>query len=365
MKKIFYIAALASLMTGCFGPKEMMVKVTPLGEEVPESTGQGIYVLPQTVLKVELTYEEVKSVPGPFREYAEKYLNIREVIKQNSSQWQILDLKVTPHVEVDPQMAFQVHLLEGEMSAEGLEALKEKGVILDGTEQVLEGIKSPALGVSVRKDYIEYHDLGIESNFEERTETMYKTIVTDTSFVEVPVNRTITEQKSLSKKAEEAADFLLELRTRRFELLTGDYDAFPQGEAMKATLDKLDQMEASYLSLFTGKTLSRRETRSWFIVPETGQESTTYPLGIFSELLGFVPEEIMEGAPLRIMLKPMGKTLNLDTYFSGKTVGEESNMLYYRIPDLVEMRLMLSNTELAKQRITVYQSGALVSGPAK
>ncbi len=33
-------------------------------------------------------------------------------------------------------------------------------------------------------------DLGIDSNFEERTSTMYKTIVTDTGFVEVPVNRT-------------------------------------------------------------------------------------------------------------------------------------------------------------------------------
>ena len=61
---------------------------------------------------------------------------------------------------------------------------------------------------------------------------MYKTLVTDTSFVEVPVNRTITEQKSPAMKAEEAADFLLELRTRRFELLTGEYESYPQGEAM-------------------------------------------------------------------------------------------------------------------------------------
>jgi len=181
--------------------------------------------------------------------------------------------------------------------------------------------------------------------------------------VEVPVNRTITEQKSLSMKAEEAAEFLLELRTRRFELLTGEYDSYPQGEAMKATLDKLDEMEASYLSLFTGKTLSRQETRSWFIVPESGSETTSYPLGVFSEQLGFIPQEMMEGAPLKLVIKPIGKTRNLDSYYSDKVAGEVTNMLYYRIPDVVEMKLLLGNTELANQRISVYQSGALVASP--
>ena len=363
MKKLFILIAIAAILASCSAPAEMQVIVTPLGEEVPGSIQKGAYVLPQTILKVELTCQEVKSVPGPFREYAQKYLSIKEVINQNSSQWQILDLKVVPYEEMDPGMAFQLNLLKGDLKMSGMNELVGKGMILDGSEKVLEGIKSPAMGVSVRKDYIQYKDLGIASNFNERTETMYKTIVTDTSFVEVPVNRTITEQKSLSMKAEEAAEFLLELRTRRFELLTVEYDSYPQGEAMKATLDKLDEMEASYLSLFTGKTLSRQETRSWFIVPESGSETTSYPLGVFSEQLGFIPQEMMEGAPLKLVIKPIGKTRNLDSYYSDKVAGEVTNMLYYRIPDVVEMKLLLGNTELANQRISVYQSGALVASP--
>jgi len=239
----------------------------------------------------------------------------------------------------------------------------EKGVIMDGTDRVLEGIKSPAMGISVKKDYVQYMDLGIDSNFEERASTMYKTIVTDTGFVEVPVNRTITEQKSISVKAQEAAEFILELRTRRFELLTGEYEGFPQGVAMKAALDKLDKLEASYLTLFTGKTLIRQEKRYWFVVPETGSKSTIYPLGVFSEQLGIVPEEMKEGLPLEIKLDPTGKTKNLDTYYSGKAIGDVVNVLYYRIPDVVKMRLMLGATELANQRISVYQAGSLISAP--
>ena len=192
---------------------------------------------------------------------------------------------------------------------------------------------------------------------------MYKTIITDTGFVDVPVNRIITEQKSMTIKAQEAANFILELRTRRFELLTGEYDGFPQGVAMQAALEKLDDLEAEYLTLFIGKSLLRQERRSWFIVPESGSEASTYPLGVYSEQLGMVPEEMMEGAPLNITLEPTGTTRNLNAYYSKKNLNDESNVLYYRMPDVVEVKLMLGSSELSSQRITVYQAGSLVSSP--
>ncbi len=132
---------------------------------------------------------------------------------------------------------------------------------------------------------------------------------------------------------------------------------------MQAALDKLDELEASYLSLFTGKTLLRQELRSWFIVPESGSKSTTYPLAVFSEQLGMVPAGMMEGAALEIKLQPTGNTRNLSAYYSGRSLGNEPNVLYYRIPDVVELKLMLGSSELAKQRISVYQAGSLISAP--
>ena len=363
MRKIFIISAIAVLLAACSTPKAMQVKVSPLGEQVSNANELGVYVLPRTVLKVDVILQERKSVPGPFREYAEKYLGIKEVIRQSESKWQILDFQLSPFSEVDPQMAFQMHLMEGSYSNSTYEILQEKGLIMDGSTLVQEGIRGPELGISEDKDYVRFKDLGLTSNFEEKSSTMYKTIITDTGFVDVPVNRTITEQKSLSIKAQEAADFILELRTRRFELLTGEYDAFPQGVAMQAALDKLDELEAEYLSLFTGKMLLRKELRSWFLVPESGSDPSSFSLGVFSQQLGMVPEGMMEGSALKISLEPTGSTRNLDAYFSGKNIGDELNLLYYRIPDVVELKLMLGTTELAKQRVSVYQAGALMSAP--
>jgi hypothetical protein len=365
MKKPILYAAVAAVMTGCFGPKEMQIRVAPLGEEVPETQQQYLYVLHQSVLKVVVVTQEVRSVPGPYVEFAAKYLGIGEVIRQNSTRWQILDVDVTRHEEMDPGMVYQINVLEGQFDPALLEPLMEQGVILDGTSLVQEGIKSNALGVSVKKDYLKYVDLGVDSNFEVRTETMYKTIVTDTSFVSVPVDRTITEQKSPARKAEEAANFILELRTRRFELLTGGYEGFPQGEAMSATLDKLDKLEEAYLSLFTGKTLITKRKVAWFVVPQAGTTSSTYPLGMFSEQLGFVPDELLEGKLLQIRIDPLGKTLDIGSYYAGKQGAGEMNQLVYRLPDVVLLQVELGNDALLSQRISIYQSGALIASPIK
>jgi hypothetical protein len=120
-------------------------------------------------------------------------------------------------------------------------------------------------------------------------------------------------------------------------------------------------MEASYLSLFTGKTITRILKRTWFIVPETGVDQSTYPLETFSTTLGLVPSGLNEGQVLEVQLRPMGKTIRMGGYFSAAAVPE--NALLYRIPDLVELKVMLGEEALSTHRISIYQSGHLLTAP--
>ena len=358
-KPIIY--AMAVLLASCASTEPLELQVTPLGREPAKVKDQLVYALPQTVLKVEVTFREVRSVPGPYWEYAEKYLGLKEVVKTKSSQWNIWDVGITAHEELDPQHFYSLNILNGTFDKGSLAPWLEKGIVLSGTESIHESIKGNGLQSTSRDNFVRYVDLGVSNNFEERTETMYKTIVTDTAFVEVPVQRTVVEQKSSSTKAREAADFLLELRTRRFEMLTGEYEVYPDGEAMGASIQKLDQMEASYLSLFTGKTITRILKRTWFIVPETGVDQRTYPLETFSNTLGPVPAGLNEGQVLEVQLRPMGKTIRMGGYFSAAAVPE--NALLYRIPDLVELKVMLGEQALSTHRISIYQSGHLLTAP--
>ena len=361
MKKLTIYILAAVLFASCASTEPLELQVTPLGREPAKVKDQLVYALPQTVLKVEVTFREVRSVPGPYWEYAEKYLGLKEVVKSKSSQWNIWDVAIDEHSELDPQHFYSLNVMNGSFDRGSLTPWLEKGIVLSGTETIHESIKGNGLQSTSRDNFVRYVDLGVSNNFEERTETMYKTIVTDTAFVEVPVQRTVVEQKSSSTKAREAADFLLELRTRRFEMLTGEYEVYPDGEAMGASIQKLDQMEASYLSLFTGKTITRILKRTWFIVPESGVDPSSYPLETFSSTLGLVPAELNEGQPLEVQIHPLGKTIRMGGYFSAVAVPE--NALLYRIPDLVELKVMLGDQALSTHRISIYQSGHLITAP--
>lgn len=363
MKRTIILVLGVILAAGCATQTKVQVLVTPMGEEPDGVKQQFTYALPRTVLKLEVIASEVKRVPGPYWEYAERFLGISEVIRQKSNHWQIRDVRVIPHEELDPQQFYSLNVLAGELPFDFLDPFKERGVLVDGTGMIHEVVDGKGLESEVNGEIHAYMDLGVESNFEERAETMYKTLVTDTSFVRVPVQRTVVEQKSLAMKAEEAADFLLEIRTRRFEMLTGEYEVYPNGEAMAAAIAKLDQLEAAYLSLFTGKTVTRNLKRAYFIVPGPGSPPSSYRLDMFSEQLGFVPPQLMEGIPFEVRIEPLGTTRGPGSYFSGIAAGDRYDKLIYRIPDVAELKVLLGEELLSLQRISIFQSGEILYSP--
>ena len=114
MKRILvYIAAIV-LVAGCANTTEITrVQVTPLGQVPKDSEAKFLYALPQTILKVELTVREERSIPGPYWEYAEKYLGLKEVVKKNSSRWTIWDVALDAHSEMDPSHFIPSMYLKG------------------------------------------------------------------------------------------------------------------------------------------------------------------------------------------------------------------------------------------------------------
>ena len=71
----------------------------------------------------------------------------------------------------------------------------------------------------------------------------------------------------------------------------------------------------------------------------------------------------MEGLPLEVQIEPMGKTTNLASYFSGNRAGDPFNKLIYRLPDVVDLKVMLGTELLTLQRLSIFQSGAVVTAP--
>ena len=361
MRSVIILFGILIILAACSAPVEMQVQVKPLGEKVAESREGAIYFLPRTVLRVEVSYEEIRDFPGPYWEYATRYLGLEDVIRKKAIQYRISDIRITSYSENDPALAYRVHVKEGSFPSDKLDPYLQKGLIRDGSAIIQENLDFFQGKNEDMEGIVMYLDLGSQGNFGERTETMYKTIITDTSFVEVPVTRTIMEEKSLARKAEEAADFILELRTRRFEMLTGEYEVYPEGEAMASTLEKIDELEASYLSLFTGKSVSGTANKAWFVIPGGGPAPTSYNLAMFSGQLGFVPEELGEGLPLVLNVEP--QDYDRELYRSFASDASADDLLFYRIPVVTDVNLTWGEKVLNKQRISVYQSGPMVTAP--
>jgi hypothetical protein len=208
-----------------------------------------------------------------------------------------------------------------------------------------------------------FDDVTVDTYVKLKQETMFKTIVTDTSFVQVPVSRTILEKKTHEQKAEEAANFILELRLSRFELLSGYGEVFPNGVAMEATLRKIDQLEEEYLSLFTGNQYSESFIREFYLTPESDERNKSYQLSIFSGRLGFVPASLDEGSPITVEIEPAGKTRSLRNLMPQSPETNVYNQIYYRLPDVADVRVMWNGEKIHHKRISIYQLGALVSVP--
>jgi hypothetical protein len=361
MRYIKYIAMMALVLSGCATTTQL--QVTKLGFEPAESVEKIIYALPQTMMKIGIQYEKNVIIPGPYGQYGEKYLGLKNCATERSENWIITGVNSEDITEIDPNHYYVINAISGSIPYETFNKLKSNGYIAEGSLSLNEEILLPFGSNGLVENNVVFNDVTVKPYVEQKQETMFKTIVTDTSFVQVPVSRTVLEKKTHAQKAEEAANFILELRLSRFELLSGYGDVFPNGEAMAATLKKLDQLESEYLSLFTGKQYSETYTREFYITPEQDEKDKQYSLAIFSGRLGFVPTSIDEGSPLTVEIEPAGKTRSLRNLMPQAPEAEVYNQIYYRLPDVADIRVKWNGEHLHHKRITIYQLGALVSVP--
>ncbi|MBN1132931.1 MAG: DUF4831 family protein [Bacteroidales bacterium] len=360
MKYIKYLIILVLLEWGCGSSNRM--QVTRLGFEPEEVQESIMYALPQTVLKITLHYQQSVFIPGPYAVYGEKFLGIKECITERQEEWTITGADITSFIETDPDHYYVINVLSGTLPAEPFEQLVRSGYISGGSIEVNEAFQVPREGRFIQKRNL-YPDVTTESYTDQRVETMYKTIITDTSFVRVPVSRTVLERKTAEKKAEEAANFILELRLNRFELVSGYIEVFPAGEAMEATLKKMDELEEDYLSLFTGKQFTRSFSRDFYIVPGSDDKPAEVRLTRFSPLRGFYSSGGTEGIPVMVETIPAGKTKGLRNLMPRNPEEEKYNLIYYRIPDVADVCVKWNGETVHCQRMNIFQLGALTSVP--
>ncbi len=363
----FLFLMLFLLGSACAGPK-VAERTTYAGHadqfESPDSFTLA-YWLPLTTLRFHITAAEVVTKRGPYYQYAERFLGLLDVPAEDTRNWNISDVNIRHYSEADPDHNY--FLLTNEKHVKSYFRLTSQGFILPMT-----GDHTPSHDPYFFRGTEEVHqlyfpDMSMEKDEVEETRRVMRREQRDTAFVNVPVLETVTVTRTLREKAEEAADFIMDIRSNRFRMISGDFDLFPDGRAMEAILDEYERLEKEYIALFAGKGFTREHTFVFEYTPEgvePGEEAERTILFRLSDNGKILPPGDMSGRPVVLELRPEGKTTSIQRFPGVNGEDQQGNYFIHRIPDAATIRLIDGDITLLQKRVLVGQYGRIMRLPS-
>ena len=360
--KIFIFLSLVVLFS-CKSTSE--TRVSKIDKSNLKSESGIIYVLPRTNLKFTIEASKMDIIPGPYYEYAEKYMGIEDVPEEETTVWQITNISISTYNDIDPD---QYYIIEpsGKMNID-FNKLVQNGNVLPVNKSVESNFSNEFYGINNSENEIVFTDLSITKYVGEEKVTYFKRVQRDSLFAKVPVTQTKSVYKSFEDKAEEAANFIFMIREKRFELLTGMADFYPEGKSLEVALNELNRLENDYLALFIGKRFTSNYSAGFEFIPTETELNQPYILFRFSEDRGVLQPNDLRGRPIIVELDKKDQTKNL-SYLMSDQINREGTVykdkLYYRIPDVAQVKVFDGNTLLATRKVNIEQYGIVVPFPA-
>lgn len=338
------------------------IVVLPLGGEVRLTEGSIVYALPQTVFEFDITAIKTTEIPGPYAKFAGDMLGLDDVITTQKVTWKLGTVTFRTLEELDPG---QFYIIQGtSLMQTNLLALKESGLVLDLNPDIYSERMHSVDRPGKEADEMLFPDRGANEYVSSRIDTAYRVVRADTAFIRVPYLIEMKKGMTLEEEAREAADRVLELREGKHMILTGETNVFPQNGA---AIDEINRLDREYTALFAGKSRTEiKHFRIWY-TPDPAEAGTGHTICNFSGSEGVLPAGSTKGKPVQIILKPSGKTKELNLVVRPVTSEKElavRDKLYYRVPDVADVTIISGDETLCAARKLVYQFGTVVTLPS-
>ncbi len=213
-----------------------------------------------------------------------------------------------------------------------------------------------------------YTDYSVKRNFTGITDTTYKVIELDSVFQKIPVYNTVITSKDFEQKAEEAANYIIKIRKRRFKLQSAQFESEKPPKNVDVLIKELDELEQQYLELFIGKEIAVTNTFNAVYKPQKGKSDDKVVLFYVSDELGISSEETNDSEPVYLIAHDCGNMKQLESFYNRQidlTEKEKKKGLYYRIPGHGAFSVEFDGHQYAKQGFIIPQYGYLNHLPAK
>lgn len=309
--------------------------------ELNDATSQNLtYTLPKTVVKIEIETKKVIKKAGPYYRYSQRFLNLNNVITEDSEEWILKGVKMTTTGTPDEENRYSI-FSSGDNSA---------SMINLTPEGILAGINNTN----------SYHPTSPSKDEKEG----YIPTIEDIDFDKIPLHEDLLLKTSTAAMAQEAANMIYKIRNNRTDLLSGELENLPpDGEAYKTVLDELNKLEQDFISLFTGKTETITQKETIEITPDPLSSYNNYVLCRFSKQKGLIDAMDITGTPIYFKLDILNNPA-LTNKNTEPVKNSMKNGLFYCIPSSVKITIIDKNQEIASKKIDLAQYGHTISMPA-
>lgn len=313
------------------------------------------YALPMTSLSFDVEAIQEKFYAGPYARFAQKYLGV-EARLQDEQTYQLASVRITPCIEADQTSRYVATLSAKNGTASAFLQMTSQGLV--ATREGSFG-ESAVWRFPVRTTG-DFADKGVGSNLTAEATTLYRGVKQASAYNKVAVQQNMVVEKSLEKRAQEAADMIFKLRNTRVQIVTGDTDANYSGEAMASALAEIARLEKEYMTLFIGYSEFQTQQKHFDIVPLNNERMKVQVVFRLSDDEGLLPADNLNGKPYFIDILPEEIASNPDQKSARGASG-----LVYRIPAICTVKLSDGTDILLSSRLPIYQFGVDKTYPLK
>jgi hypothetical protein len=367
--RITTIILFASILLpiSCSTPGALTVKhVTQLE---PGHSRQGyFYSLPRSVVVVDVTVLKTEEVPGPFAEFANKYLSLNNVILRPSTQYAIHNISINTYAEPDPDEYYFIEYDE--------KLNKGTPFSMELTEGgILSAINTPVSDISIKQPAPIKSSYGyfgseatfnhfMETNLQEKIDTIIERIRMDTVIVERKSYRRTWVEKSSEARAKEVAEHIINSRKKRFDIVSGFAEITYSKEALQYMHDQLLEKENEYLELFTGINTQSVKRYRYYYTPGKNESPEPVTLFHFNERSGIVEDPDLRSEVVRMIITRNLSTRQMGVFTMNPSGNKNADRgIFYRIPEHAEIKITRDNKTISEARKVISQFGVITSLP--
>ncbi|MFW5792662.1 MAG: DUF4831 family protein [Bacteroidota bacterium] len=354
-KPVLFLTTVLLFVSSCKEQKH--ITVAHVNNPAIDNSSYGFYYsLPQTVIDIEINVLKTEFTPGPYSDFAKKYLGLENVKNEPYINYEISSISFNKSVEPDPAHFYYIEynsLKEHpNFSLEYTESGLLKSMNTNYKDSENKDSETIEFGISGSKnEFTQY----LSANQKVNLDTIYEDYWVDTMIVRKQrVKKSIVEKKS-EDKAKEIADILLNLEDLKLSLISGFSEIPYDKKTMEYMHTEMLELENRYLELFTGIESQSIIKYKFSHTPSLKNIAAT-ELFRFSDTLGILPRD-----------GELGKIVEIETeadenirrpHFSMHSDNNQGG-LYYRIPENGLIRIKMDNLTITETKLLINQFGRI------